>query len=129
MACWSRFDVGSEYVKNYYLGVKYVLYTYIYRGIILNISRILQMFYVFLVIQGDQNVSVHLMITIQKSGSHRIFDHPVHTSTCSSSYNFSRQQTKNYYLHCSVYRKQANLFPAVPPGKFSIRSVLTEMIV
>ena len=30
-------------------------------------------------VQGDQKVSVHLMITIQKSGAQRIFDHPVVT--------------------------------------------------
>jgi len=29
------------------------------------------------VTQGDQKVSVHLMITIQKSGAQRLFDHPV----------------------------------------------------
>jgi len=28
-------------------------------------------------IQGDQNVSVHLMITIQKAGAQRLFDQPV----------------------------------------------------
>jgi len=28
-------------------------------------------------IQSDQKVSVHLMITIQKSGAERVFDHPV----------------------------------------------------
>jgi hypothetical protein len=27
--------------------------------------------------QGDQNVSLHLMITIQLSGAQRLFDHPV----------------------------------------------------
>jgi hypothetical protein len=30
-----------------------------------------------LIIQGDQKVSVHLMITIQKAGVQRLFDHPV----------------------------------------------------
>jgi len=30
-----------------------------------------------IVIQDDQKVSVHLMITIQKSGAQRLFDHPV----------------------------------------------------
>jgi len=29
-------------------------------------------------IQGDQKVSVHLMITIQSSGVQRLFDHPVY---------------------------------------------------
>jgi len=29
-------------------------------------------------IQGDQKVSVQLMITIQKSGAHRLFDRPVY---------------------------------------------------
>jgi hypothetical protein len=29
-------------------------------------------------IQGDQKVSVHLMITIQSSGAQRLFDHPVY---------------------------------------------------
>jgi len=28
-------------------------------------------------IQGDQKVSVHLMITIQSSGAQRLFDHSV----------------------------------------------------
>jgi hypothetical protein len=28
-------------------------------------------------IQGDQKVSVHLMITVQSSGAQRLFDHPV----------------------------------------------------
>ena len=28
-------------------------------------------------IQSDQKVSVHLMITIQKAGAQRLFDHPV----------------------------------------------------
>jgi len=36
----------------------------------------LLIFYI-LFIQGDQEVSVHLMITIQKSGAQRLFDHPV----------------------------------------------------
>jgi len=31
-------------------------------------------------IQDDQEVSVHLMITIQKSGAQRLFDHPVLTA-------------------------------------------------
>jgi len=30
-----------------------------------------------LILKSDQKVSVHLMITIQKSGSQRLFDHPV----------------------------------------------------
>jgi len=30
-----------------------------------------------IVIQGDQNVSVHLTITVQSSGAQTIFDHPV----------------------------------------------------
>jgi len=29
------------------------------------------------IIQGDQKVSVHLMITIQSSGAQRLCDHPV----------------------------------------------------
>jgi hypothetical protein len=29
------------------------------------------------IIQGDQNVSVHLMIIIQSSGAYRLFNHPV----------------------------------------------------
>jgi hypothetical protein len=29
-------------------------------------------------IQGDQKVSVHLMITIQNAGAQRLFDHPVY---------------------------------------------------
>jgi len=33
--------------------------------------------YVYIYIQGDQKVSLHLMITIQKSGALRLFDHPV----------------------------------------------------
>jgi len=28
-------------------------------------------------VQGGQKVSVHLMITMQKSGAQRLFDHPV----------------------------------------------------
>jgi len=28
-------------------------------------------------IEGDQKVSMHLMITIQKVGAQRLFDHPV----------------------------------------------------
>jgi len=28
-------------------------------------------------IQGDQKVSVHLMITIQSSGAERLFGHPI----------------------------------------------------
>jgi hypothetical protein len=31
----------------------------------------------FLLIQGDQNVLVHLMIKIKKSGAERLFDGPV----------------------------------------------------
>ena len=34
--------------------------------------------YIYIYIQSDQNVSVHLMITIQKSGAQRIFDRPVY---------------------------------------------------
>jgi hypothetical protein len=30
-------------------------------------------------IQGDQKFSMHLMITIEKSGAQRLFDHPVYT--------------------------------------------------
>jgi len=29
------------------------------------------------ILPGDQNVSVHLMITIHMSGAQRLFDHPV----------------------------------------------------
>jgi len=37
------------------------------------------LFYSFFVnIQGDQKVSVHLMITIQSSASQRLFDHPLY---------------------------------------------------
>jgi len=32
-------------------------------------------------LQGDQKVSVHLMITIQKAGAQRLFDHAVLDST------------------------------------------------
>jgi len=32
--------------------------------------------YIYIYIQGDQKVSVHLMITIQSSGAQRFFDHP-----------------------------------------------------
>jgi len=32
---------------------------------------------IFMYTQGDQKVSVHLMITIQKSGALRLFDQPV----------------------------------------------------
>ena len=32
-------------------------------------------------IQGDQKVSVHLMIIIQKAGAQRLFDHPVYDVT------------------------------------------------
>jgi len=32
---------------------------------------------VYGLIQGDQKVSMHLMITIQSSGAQRLFDHPV----------------------------------------------------
>jgi len=32
-------------------------------------------------IQGDQKVSVDLMITIQKAAAQRLFDHPVQTSS------------------------------------------------
>jgi hypothetical protein len=28
-------------------------------------------------IQGDQKVSVHMMITVKSSGAQRLFDHPV----------------------------------------------------
>jgi len=31
-------------------------------------------------IQGDQKVSVHLIITVQKSGAQGLFDHPVQCS-------------------------------------------------
>ena len=36
----------------------------------------MQAVYLWLLIQGDQKVSVHLMISIQ-SGAQRLFDHPV----------------------------------------------------
>jgi len=31
----------------------------------------------FYIVQGDQKVSVHLMIRVQSSGAQRLFDHPV----------------------------------------------------
>jgi len=31
-----------------------------------------------MIIQGDQKVSVQLIITIKSSGAQRLFDHPVH---------------------------------------------------
>jgi hypothetical protein len=34
--------------------------------------------YIYLYIQGDQEVSVHLIITIQSSGAQRLFDHSVY---------------------------------------------------
>ena len=37
-------------------------------------------------IQGDQKVSVHLMITIQKSGAQTYFDHPVYIYVYSIDY-------------------------------------------
>ena len=36
------------------------------------------MVFIMLKIQGDQKVSVHLMITIQKAGIQRLIDHPVY---------------------------------------------------
>ena len=32
------------------------------------------------IIQGDQEVSVHLMITVHSTGAQRLFDHPVFAS-------------------------------------------------
>jgi len=61
-------------------------------------------------IQGDQKVFVHLMITIQSSGSQRLFDHPVsrvnsdiklyQTVTMTSVYTLSIHRTK---LTCPEY--------------------------
>ena len=33
--------------------------------------------WILIVVHGDQKVSVHLMITIQKSGAQRFFDQPI----------------------------------------------------
>ena len=34
--------------------------------------------YAYVYTQSDQKVSVHLLVTIQKSGAQRLFDHPVY---------------------------------------------------
>ena len=35
--------------------------------------------YTYVYMHGDQKVSVHLLITIQKSGAQRLFDHSVYS--------------------------------------------------
>ena len=37
--------------------------------------------YIYIYIKGDQKVSVHLMITIQKKSAQRLFDHPVYMTS------------------------------------------------
>jgi hypothetical protein len=32
----------------------------------------------FVLVQGDQKISVRLMITVQSSGAQRLFDHPIY---------------------------------------------------
>jgi len=42
--------------------------------------------YIYTYITGDQKISLHLMITIQKAGAQRLFDHPVYISDIRESY-------------------------------------------
>jgi len=42
-----------------------------------NVVQPAKYIYIYIYIQGDQKVSFHLMIAIQKAGAQRLFDHPV----------------------------------------------------
>ena len=53
-------------------------------------------------IQGDQEVSVHLMITIKKSGAQRLFGHPVvHVLICSWTLSTLPSCNNNYKINKS----------------------------
>jgi len=42
------------------------------------VLKIYNILLIYIFIQADQKVSVHLMITIQSSGAQRLFDYPVY---------------------------------------------------
>jgi hypothetical protein len=63
--------------------INYALYIYIYIYIYFEAQSMQDIYaeisrhYQLIIIQGDQKVFVHMMITIQSSGAQRLFDHPV----------------------------------------------------
>jgi len=71
-----------------------------------------------LFIQGDQKVSVHLMITIQPSGAERLFDHPVYNGVsffflkCISSFFVIRARSICPQMHRSLLAHCATLVPS-----------------
>jgi len=66
--------------------------------------------WILIVVQGDQNVSVHVMITIQNSDAQRFFDQPV------DDVGFSTFGDCEAYclLRCGALRAGRNL-PTLPP--------------
>jgi len=69
------------------------------------------------IIQGDQKVSVHLMITIQSSGAHRLFDHPVyqvHTTSIGNQTSLLLHQPNAPYLFVTyIWKWKRNLYEVV----------------
>jgi len=65
--------------------------------------------------QGDQKVSVHLMITIQKAGAQRLFDHRVHRGLDKTDFGtspfpvlFQKKKKDNFFSGC--FQKTQYLF-------------------
>jgi hypothetical protein len=71
-----------------------------WKGVHLKIGPVVAKFFSALrIIQGDQKVSAHLMVTIQPSGAQILFDHPVLYSCTPSCHS---------YLHISATRNIAS---------------------
>jgi len=54
---------------------------------------------IYIYIQGDQKVSVHMTITVQSSGAQKPFDHPVYVCVCVRVY----VRVRIVYLYIYVY--------------------------
>jgi len=75
------------------------------------------------VIQGDQKVRVHLMITIQSSGAHRRFDHPVHALYCNTQHTLLGCDAVPSGMDLPTFQK--NLLPVVDSPKMGLTSYQT----
>ena len=70
------------------------------------------------VIQGDQKVSVHLVNTIQSSGAHRRFDHPVHALYCNTQHTLLGCNAVPSGMDLPTFQK--NLLPVVDSPKMGL---------
>ena len=94
---WGSGDCNAEIVVLCYLSKNFVLCVtwdnlYVYKCVCVYILHI----------QDDQKVSVYL-ITIQKSGAQRLFDHPFHTHTHTHSHAYIHSTHTHTLTHTHTY--------------------------